>query len=94
MPSSDIEAFLDKLKEDKDLQAKLTNIEDPQKILAIANDAGFGLTMDDVSQMLANEKNQDLSDDDLEEIAGGNSAVVTLFRTCACSPFTRTINTC
>lgn len=94
MPSSDIEAFLDKLKEDKDLQAKLTNIEDPQKILAIANDAGFGLTMDDVSQMLANEKNQDLSDDDLEEIAGGNSAVVTLFRTCACSPFRRTINTC
>ena len=47
MPSSDIEAFLDKLKEDKDLQAKLTNIEDPQKILAIANDAGFGLTMDE-----------------------------------------------
>ena len=93
MPSSDIEAFLDKLKEDKDLQAKLTNIEDPEKILAIANDAGFGLTMDDVSQMLANEKNQDLSDDDLEEIAGGNSAVVTLFRTCACSP-RRTINTC
>ena len=68
MSEEQLKAFLEKVKSDTKLQEKLGAAITTEEALALAKDAGFLITSEDVQSM---QSATDLSDDELENIAGG-----------------------
>ena len=67
MSEEQLKAFLEKVKADTSLQEKLKAAADSDAVLAIAKDAGFSISVDD----LKNAQPTELSDEELEGVAGG-----------------------
>ena len=67
MSEEQLKAFLEKVKADTSLQEKLKAATDNDAVAAIAKDAGFMISIDD----LKNAQVTELSDDELEVISGG-----------------------
>ena len=61
------QAFLEKVKGDTSLQVKLKAAADSDAVLAIAKDAGFMFSVDDLKNAQA-----ELSEEELEGVAGGD----------------------
>ena len=70
MSEEQLKSFLEKVKTDTSLQEKLKGAADADAALAIAKEAGFAITTQDIQSM---QSSTDLSDDDLEGVAGGSS---------------------
>ena len=69
MSEEQLKAFLEKLQGDTSLQEKLKAASDADAALAIAKEAGFAMTAEDIQSMQS--ATTELSDDDLEWVAGG-----------------------
>ena len=69
MSEEQLKSFLDKVKADTSLQEKLKAAADTNAALAIAKEAGFAITAEDIQSMQS--ATIELSDDDLERVAGG-----------------------
>ena len=69
MSEEQLKAFLEKVKADTNLQEKLKAAADADAVLAIAKEAGFSISADD----LKNAQVTELSDEELEGAAGGYS---------------------
>ena len=67
MPEEQLKAFLEKVKADTNLQEKLKVAADLDAVSAIAKEAGFSISADDLKSVLS-----ELSDEELESAAGGN----------------------
>ena len=67
MSEEQLKAFLEKVQVDTSLQEKLKAAGDSDAVLAIAKDAGFSISADDLTKAQS-----ELSDEDLDEIAGGH----------------------
>lgn len=67
MSEEQLKAFLEKVKADTNLQEKLKAASDTAAVVAIANEAGFGISADDLNKT----QSANLSDADLEGVAGG-----------------------
>ena len=67
MSLEQLKAFLEKVKADTSLQEKLKAAADSDAVLAIAKEAGFSISADD----LKNAQVTELSDEELEGAAGG-----------------------
>jgi predicted ribosomally synthesized peptide with nif11-like leader len=70
MSEDQLSALLAKLKEDAGLQEKLKGAADLDAALAMANEAGFNVSKADLLSYQA-EQTLDLSDEELEGVAGG-----------------------
>ena len=68
MSEQQLKSFLEKVKTDTSLQEKLKGAADADAALAIAKEAGFAITAEDIQSM---QSATDLSDDELEGVAGG-----------------------
>jgi len=68
MSEEQLKAFLEKVKGDSSLQEKLKAASDADAALAIAKEAGFAITAEDIQSM---QSATELSDDELEGVAGG-----------------------
>lgn len=68
-------AFVERLKRDVAFQSKLVDAPTPGERLAIAREEGFDLSHDDVAAVRRALSVEELSDDDLERVAGGVGAV-------------------
>ena len=66
MSEEQVKAFLEKDKGDTNLQEKLTAAADTNAVAAIAKEAGFSISADDI-----NKAQSELSDEELEGVAGG-----------------------
>ena len=66
MSEEQLKAFLEKVKADTSLQEKLKAAADSDAVLAIAKEAGFSISADDLKNAQS-----ELSDDELEGVAGG-----------------------
>ena len=66
MSRDQLNAFLEKVKADPNLQEKLKAAADSDAVLAIAKDAGFSISADDLKNAQS-----ELSDEELEGVAGG-----------------------
>ncbi len=66
MTEEQLKAFLEKIKVDSSLQEKLKAAADVDAALAIAKDAGFSISAEDL-----NKAQSELSDQELEGVAGG-----------------------
>ncbi|KZR80704.1 Nitrogen fixation protein of unknown function [Synechococcus sp. MIT S9509] len=69
MSEEQLKAFLEKVKSDTSLQEKLKAAADADAVLAIAKEAGFSVSVDDLKE--AGFKQSEISDGELEGAAGG-----------------------
>ena len=65
MSEEQLKVFLEKVKADTSLQEKLKAAANPDAVVAIAKEAGFSISADDLT-------NPKLSDEELEGVAGGH----------------------
>ena len=65
MSEEQLKAFLEKVKADTSLQEKLKAASDSDAVLAIAKEAGFSISADDLTQAQS-----EISDEELESVAG------------------------
>ncbi|QNI55241.1 nif11-like leader peptide domain protein [Synechococcus sp. BIOS-E4-1] len=65
MSEEQLKSFLDKVKVDTSLREKLKAAADSDAVLAIAKDAGFSISADELKAF------SELSEGELEEISGG-----------------------
>ena len=68
MSEEQLKAFLEKVKGDTSLQEKLKGAADTDAALAIAKEAGFAITADDIQSM---QSRVELSEDEVEGVDGG-----------------------
>ena len=68
MSEEQLKAFLEKLKDDSSLQEKLKAASDADAASAIAKEAGFSISADDLKNAQS-----ELSDEELEGVAGGQA---------------------
>ena len=66
MSEEQLKAFIEKVKGDTSLQEKLKAAADPNAVLAIAKEAGFSISADDLTKAQS-----ELSEEELEAVAGG-----------------------
>ena len=67
MSEGQLKALLAKLKEDASLREKVQRATSSDNVVSIAHEEGFEIALDETLTMLA-----ELSDFDLENVAGGN----------------------
>ena len=72
MSEEQLNAFLEKVKDDTSLQEKLNAATSPEAAIDIAKAAGFSITADDIQSMKS--VTVELSDEELEGAAGGKYA--------------------
>ena len=70
MSKEQLKAFLEKVKGDTSLQEKLKAAADANAVSAIAKEAGFSISADDLTTKAQSELSE-LSDQELEGVAGG-----------------------
>ena len=66
MSEEQLKAFIEKVKGDTSLQEKLKAAADSDAVLAIAKEAGFSISADDI-----NKAQSEISEEELEDVAGG-----------------------
>ena len=69
MSEEQLKAFLEQVKGDSSLQEKLKAAADSDAVLAIAKEAGFSISADDL------KSSQSMTEDELEGVAGGGQRV-------------------
>ncbi len=67
MSEEQLKAFLEKVKGDTSLQEKLKAAADSDAVVSIAKESGFSISADDLTKAQS-----ELSDQELEGVAGGN----------------------
>ena len=72
MSEEQLKAFIEKVKGDTSLQEKLKGAADVDAVIAIAKSAGFVVSADEIKT--AQSATQELSDEELEGVAGGGRA--------------------
>jgi predicted ribosomally synthesized peptide with nif11-like leader len=78
MSEEQLKAFLEKIQGDTNLQEKLKAAADANDVAAIAKEAGFSVSADDI-----NKAQSEISDEQLEVVAGGGTRA----GTCSFKPF-------
>ena len=73
MSEEQLKAFLEKVKADTSLQEKLNAAADQDAVLAIAKEAGFSISADDL-----NNAQSEIEDAELEAFAGGRGCVTAM----------------
>ena len=81
MSEEQLSAFLAAVKEDAGLQEKLKGAADLDAAVAIAKEAGFDVSKADWLKYQA-KQTLELSDEELEEVAGGTECVRSAFICC------------
>ena len=77
MSEEQLKAFLEKVKGDTSLQEQLKAAADTDEVLAIAKEAGFSVSVDDLKNAQS-----ELSDEEIEGVAGGGHGV-TFYNPCS-----------
>ena len=71
MSEEQLKAFLDKVQSDTSLQEKLKAAADIDAVAAIAKEAGFSISVDDLKNAQS-----EISDEELEGVAGGTLSLL------------------
>ena len=66
MSEEQLQAFLEKVKGDASLQEKLKAASSPDDVAAVAKEAGFDISLDEIS----NAQSAELSEQELEGVSG------------------------
>ena len=82
MSEEQLKAFWEAIQADTVLQQKLQGVTDPDAIVAIAKEAGFSISADELKKAQS-----EISEDQLEGVAGGGVAGDSAppYMSCACT---------
>ena len=80
MSQEQLKAFLEKVKADTSLQEKLEAASDADAVVAIAKEAGFTITAEDIQTMQS--VSVELTNAELEGVAGGATCLPVLTLGC------------
>ena len=83
MSKEQLKAFLEKVKGDTSLQEKLKAAADSDAVLAIAKEAGFMISAEDLTKAQS-----EVSDEELESAAGGTCQYLSNVWSVHCGTFT------
>ena len=72
MSEEQLKAFLEKVKADTSLQEKLKAAGDANAVAAIAKEAGFSISADQLTKRLNSPESVELSDEQLAMVSGGD----------------------
>jgi len=72
MSQEDLQKFLEAVRQDSSLQERLQSAADADAVVAVAKTASFTLSADEAQKVIATVPTE-LSDSDLENVAGGHS---------------------
>ena len=75
MSEEQLKAFIEKVKADTSLHEQLKAAADTDAVLAIAKEAGFMISADDWEKAKPKPKTRELSDEQLDGVAGGGRAI-------------------
>ena len=81
MSEEQLKAFLEAVKADAGLQEKLKAAKDVDAVVAIAKAAGFVISADEMQKSWA-----EISEEELEGVAGGGSWTFGIMTWCPCCP--------
>ena len=90
MSEEQLKAFLEKVTADTSLQEKLKAASDADAVVSIAKEEGLSISVDDcdiddITSRLSNQYKTELSDEDLEGLAGGTATGGTTYcGSCEC----------
>jgi predicted ribosomally synthesized peptide with nif11-like leader len=73
MSTERVSRFLSAVSSDSALQQKLAAVTDSVNFVKIVQECGYSFTLEDLQAHLAQHNNGELSEDELEAVAGGNS---------------------
>ena len=76
MSEEQLNAFLEKVKPDTELQDKLKAAASPEAAIEIAKEAGFSINAEDIQSMQS--ATVELSDEELEGAAGGFTKIIVI----------------
>jgi predicted ribosomally synthesized peptide with nif11-like leader len=79
MPEQQLKAFLEAIKSDTALQARVITATDLDAVIAIAKEAGFALGKEDVMTLQA-QRAEEMNDAELADVAGGADGIMGAFR--------------
>ena len=82
MSEEQLKAFLAKVQADTSLQEQLKAAADSDAVLAIAKEAGFSISVDELKAF------SELSEEELENVAGGGTAIHHCYFATAYGPHT------
>ena len=82
MSEEQLKAFIEKVQGDTSLQEKLKAAADSDAVVAIAKEAGFSISADDLN------KSSKLSEKELEGVAGGKACLTQQHFGWGCPPIT------
>jgi len=71
MTEETVRAFVERLTTDEEFAKKVADAPSKEERLRIINEAGYALTASDLSALKAALNVEELSDEDLEKVAGG-----------------------
>ncbi len=71
MTEETVRAFAERITTDEEFARRLGSVSSPDERLKMANDAGYDLSASDLSAIKAALNVEELSDEDLEKVAGG-----------------------
>ena len=80
MSEEQLKAFLEKVKTDTSLQEKIKAAADADAVVTIAKEAGFVVSADEIKT--AQSAPQELSDEELEGVAGGTCSNSNMYTDC------------
>lgn len=73
MSTESVSQFLSVVSSDSALKEKLAAITDSVNFIQIAEDSGYSFTLEDLQAYIAQHNNGELSEDELEAVAGGHN---------------------
>ena len=76
MTEETVRAFAERITTDEEFARRLGSVSSPDERLKMANDAGYDLSASDLSAIKTALSVEELSDEDLEKVAGGIGASV------------------
>ncbi len=77
MTEETVRAFAERITTDEEFARRLGSASSPDERLKMANDAGYDLSASDLSAIKTALSVEELSDEDLEKVAGGIGATTT-----------------
>ena len=82
MSEEQLKAFMEAVKADAGLQEKLKAAKDADAVVAIAKDAGFVISVEEL-----NKSQAEISEEELEGVAGGAEGQIKILWTVYCANF-------
>ena len=76
MSTESVRQFLSAASSDSALKQKLAAATDSVNFVKIAKDSGYNFTLEDLQAHIAQHNNGELSEDELETVAGGNVSYI------------------